>query len=58
MAGCSSATPPARPSPHDGLSAARVREFQVLSGAGFGQLLQAQRLSVGRLSEHLRSAAP
>jgi len=42
----------------DGLSAARVREFQVLSGAGFGQLLQAQRLSVGRLSEHLRSAAP
>lgn len=40
--------------PGDPIAAARVREFEVLSGGGFGRLLNAQRLSVGRLSGHLR----
>lgn len=41
--------------PGDPIGAARVREFEVLAGAGFGQLLQAQRLSVVRLSDQFSS---
>lgn len=38
--------------PGDAIGAARAREFEMLSGDGFGRLLQDQRLSVGRLSQH------
>jgi chitin disaccharide deacetylase len=39
--------------PGDPIGTARAREFAVLAGLGFGRLLQEQRLSVGRLSDHL-----
>lgn len=39
--------------PDDPIGAARAREFEVLASNAFGQLLQTQRLSVGRLSAHL-----
>ena len=42
--------------PGDPIAAARVREFEVLSGDGFGRLLRAQRLAVGRLSDGLHGA--
>ncbi len=42
--------------PDDPIGAARAREFEVLASDAFGQLLQSQRLSVGRLSEHPAAA--
>lgn len=45
------------PTPGDPIASARVREFQVLSSDSFARLLDAQRLSVGRLSAHLHDRA-